>query len=404
MQPAISSFDLSLLLKERQSPCLSLYQNTFRHNPENLQDPIRFKNLLKELERLCNDRGQPDSGRLLENFRKLEADREFWNNTLDGLAIFCSEGFLRIFSLRQSVTDAVLVSDHFLITPLIRIVQSAERYQVLSLNRKEVHLFEGIRDRLTSITLVPQVPQTITDALGSELTEPHQTVTSQGGTGLGSSMRHGQGGKADEVENDEERFFRTVDRAIFEYYSRPSGLPLILASLVQYHSIFHKISHNSLLIAESVAGDADSFSVDDLGKKAWELIEPRVHARIAGHLDKFSMARSRNLGSDELAAVAGAAAIGRVGTLLIEAGRRIAGSMDAKTGAIALDGTDGIEIAPDDVIDQIAEAVLRHGGTVEVVEKTTCPKVRALLVSSVIDSHYQGESHSPPESSFDQSE
>jgi len=31
-------------------PCLSLYQPTHRRHPENQQDPIRFRNLIKQLE------------------------------------------------------------------------------------------------------------------------------------------------------------------------------------------------------------------------------------------------------------------------------------------------------------------------------------------------------------------
>ena len=32
------------------APCLSLYQPTHRHYPDNQQDPIRFRNLVKTLE------------------------------------------------------------------------------------------------------------------------------------------------------------------------------------------------------------------------------------------------------------------------------------------------------------------------------------------------------------------
>ncbi len=38
----------------------------------------------------------------------------------------------------------------------------------------------------------PEVPRTITEALGAELTEPHQTVASYGGGG--GVMRHKRGG------------------------------------------------------------------------------------------------------------------------------------------------------------------------------------------------------------------
>ena len=41
---------LAELASVHQPPCLSLYQPTHRRSPENQQDSIRFRNLVKELE------------------------------------------------------------------------------------------------------------------------------------------------------------------------------------------------------------------------------------------------------------------------------------------------------------------------------------------------------------------
>ena len=38
------------LLAVNQAPCISLYMPTHKSHPEKLQDVIRFKNLIKELE------------------------------------------------------------------------------------------------------------------------------------------------------------------------------------------------------------------------------------------------------------------------------------------------------------------------------------------------------------------
>ncbi len=40
----------TVLLASHEPPCLSLYQPTHRAHPEKQQDPIRFRNLVKELE------------------------------------------------------------------------------------------------------------------------------------------------------------------------------------------------------------------------------------------------------------------------------------------------------------------------------------------------------------------
>src|SRR5215208_4874838 len=224
MVMSIVQDDLRTFLAEHEPPCLSLYLPTHRRHPENLQDPIRYKNLIKALEESLLSRYPPGQiGTLLNPFRTLARETEFWNHTWDGLAVLGAADLFRAVKLQRPVSELALVANSFHIKPLLRILQSADRYQVLSINRRQIMLYEGNRDHLDEMELAAGVPATITEALGDELTDPHQTVASYGGTGQGSSMRHGHGSKQDEVEIDEQRFFRAVDRAILERHSQPSG-------------------------------------------------------------------------------------------------------------------------------------------------------------------------------------
>lgn len=43
-----------------------------------------------------------------------------------------------------------------------------------------------------------------------------------------------------------------MDRAITEYHSKPSALPLILAALPEHHAMFRTVSHNTLLPADGI--------------------------------------------------------------------------------------------------------------------------------------------------------
>ncbi|MBI4524097.1 MAG: hypothetical protein HY695_09835, partial [Deltaproteobacteria bacterium] len=211
------------LLDAPEPPCLSLYQPTHRHHPANLQDPIRFRNLLRAMEESLRRKYMTREVKpLLEPFRAFADDREFWNHTLDGLAVLGAPGLFRVYRLQRPVPELVVVADSFHTKPLMRILQSADRYQVLGLNRQEIKLFEGNRDALDDIELAPGVPRTITEALGDELTEPHLTVASYGAGAAGPAMHHGHGSKKDEVDIDAERFFRAVERAVLEHHSQPS--------------------------------------------------------------------------------------------------------------------------------------------------------------------------------------
>jgi hypothetical protein len=202
------------LLDNCDPPCLSLYQPTHRHHPDNQQDPIRFGNLVKVLEESLLQQFPKDEIRpLLEPFLALADDRDFWNHTLDGLAVLGAKGMFRVYRLQRPVAELAVVADSFHTKPLMRILQSADRYHVLGVNRQEIKLFEGNRDALDEIEPAQGVPRTLTEALGEELTEPHQTVASYGGVGDGhSAMHHGHGGKESEVDIDAERFFRAIDR------------------------------------------------------------------------------------------------------------------------------------------------------------------------------------------------
>lgn len=362
------------LFNEPTPPCLSLYQPTHREHPANQQDPIRFRNLVKRLrESLMKQYPEGEIEPLLEPLLALADDREFWNCTLDGLAVLRSRDLFRTYRLQRPVPELAVAADTFHTKPLLRILQSADRYQVLAINRQEVKLYEGNRDALAQIELADEVPRTLTDALGEELTDPRHTVAAYGGSGRGqSAMFHGHGGKKDEVDSDAERFFRAVDRAVLEHHSRPSGLPLILAGLPEHHPVFRAVSHNPFLADDGIDTHPDALpSMDELRQRAWQVLEPRYHARLGDAVEEFGSARAKGLGDDRLAKVAEAVIGGRVAKLLIEARREIPGRIDPGTGRIEFDDLAHPEL--DDVLDDLGELALGRGGQVIVVPAERMP-------------------------------
>jgi hypothetical protein len=293
----LTSEALTELVAGQQPPCLSLYQSTHRSLPESQQDAIRFRNLVKQLEgSLQQQYPAVDSRILLKPFMALAHDDEFWNRAREGLAVLGSLGQFRVFRLQRPVAELAIVADSFHTEPLRRFLQSGGRYQVLGLSRQRIRLFEGDRDALDEVDPAAGVPRTIAEALGEELTEPRSTVTSQGGVGRGSTpMHHGHGGRKDEVDNDAERFFRAVDRALLEHHSRPSGLPLILAALPEHHELFHRISHNPFLLAEGLTIHPDSLPIDELRERAWHVVEPQYRARQTELSEGFEHAQAKGL-------------------------------------------------------------------------------------------------------------
>ncbi len=366
------------LLDQKDSPSISLYQPTHRHIPQNQQDPIRFKNLVKSLEEsLTSKYSKRDVQPLMESISTLADDRSFWNQTLDGLAIFLSKDTFLVYHLQRPVPELAIVSDSFHIKPLMRIFQSADRYQVLCLTRKDIKLLEGNRDSLDEVELSPEVPRTITDALGEEYSDPHLTVSSYGG--LGKGMYHGQGSKKDEVKGDTERFFRVVDKAIWEHHSKPSGLPLLLVALPEYHSLFREISRNSHLLDEGLKTNPDSYDLEGLRKLSWEVIGPIYEKRLQGFVSDYQAAQNRGLATDRMDDVAMAALQGQIEVLLVEAEKQLPGKLMRDTGRV--EQRDLSDPDTDDLLDDLAEMVLKTKGEVVIVPGEAMPTETGLAAT-----------------------
>lgn len=352
-----------------EPPCLSLYQPTHRSHPENAQDPIRFRNLVKSMEEsLRQQYPKRDIKSLLQPFYTLADDAVFWNNTQDGLAVLASPDIFRVYKLQRPVAELAVVADSFHIKPLLRIVQSADRYQILGLSRQEVKLFEGNRDALDEIELPPDFPRTLADVIGESGQKP-QPIRTHGAAGAGG--RHGTASKADLMESDTEQFFRAVDRAVLENYSRPLRLPLVLAALPENQGSFRQLSHNPFLLSQSIDVYPDALSIDALQERAWRAVEPQYLERLAALVDMFGAARPHSLADADLVLISRNAIAGRIATLLLEADRHIPGRIDHSTGEIEAANLAHPEV--DDLLDDLGELVLHNGGQVVIVPKERMP-------------------------------
>lgn len=363
----------TVLLADHEPPCLSLYQPTHRAFPDRQQNPIRFRNLVRELEsalgRLEHAVPGDQAEALLEPFRRLGEDSDFWTHPLDGLAAFGTAQGFHVYRLQRPVRELAIVADSFHTKPLVRLLQSADDYLLLALEREHVRLYEGNRYVLDEIVLPAEFPQTLDSVVGTPEGEPERRRRVYGrATGITS---HGTDLREDEMKRDTERFFREVDGALLEF-ERPNGQrPVLLAALPEHQHLFRSLSRNQALAPEGIDLDPGALSVEELRERAWALVLPRYLDRLAGLVDRFNAARANGTGSDGLTQIGIAAAEGRVGTLLVEADREIPGRFDAETGIIRQ--ASPTDRSVDDLLDDIGEQVMRTGGEVVIVPKERMP-------------------------------
>src|SRR5690606_13149846 len=114
-----------------------------------------------------------------------------------------------------------------------------------------------------------------------------------------------------------------------------------------------RVSHNGFLLEDGLDVHPDALSAHDLRDRAWRAVEPHYLIRLAGLVEMFGMARSKELGTGDLSDAAYNAAAGRVATLLIDADRHVPGRIDTATGDIELDTL--ADPQTDDLLDDVGE-------------------------------------------------
>jgi hypothetical protein len=262
-----------------------------------------------------------------------------------------------------------IVADSFHTKPLIRLLQSADDYLLLALERERARLFGGNRYTLDEVELPPEFPQTLEMVVGQLGGEPERRQRVYGrAAGITS---HGTDVPQEESRRDAEKFFRAVDGALIHYQRDRGQEPLLLAALPDHQHLFRSVSRNAALHAEGINLDPGALSSEQLREHAWALMLPRYLARLAGLVDRFNTAKANGSGSDGLNQVASAAAAGRIEILLLEADREIPGRFDPQTGVTRQAGAAARHV--DDLLDDLGEQTIRTGGEVVIVPKERMP-------------------------------
>ena len=111
--PLLSTDELKSLIENSASPCISIYMPMEKAGPEIRQNPIRFKNLMREAEQRLEEMGIDHNQAMtwLEQANAIDSP-EFWEeNHGEGVAIFISPEVFRYYQLPVDVEELVVVRD-----------------------------------------------------------------------------------------------------------------------------------------------------------------------------------------------------------------------------------------------------------------------------------------------------
>ncbi len=365
------------LINSEEEWCISIYMPTCRMGPDIKQNPIRYKQCIREAEDKLFEMGlsKAEVGSILRSASDLIDETTFWQNQTEGLAIFITPEEMNYYHLPFEVKDQVVISDKFYTKPLLPLFTTDGQYYILALSKNEVRLFKASRQKVKEIVM-EDAPRSVEDMKVDD--DPRtklqfRTASPVGGNQLVyNNTTQGQGNENDFDKNELTRYFRAIDEA-FNKVHKGENIPLVLAGVEYLIPIYKEISSYPNIVDEFIKGNPEILYGDDLQKMAWEVMEPKflkIQELAEAKYNQFS-GQKNGLSSNSLKKILSQSYNGQVETLFIANGIEQWGQFNPETNKIIFH--DEQKIGNEDLMDRVATLTISRGGTVYLVDPDEVP-------------------------------
>lgn len=385
--------DIEPLLRASGGPCVSIFLPTFRAGGERVQNPIRLKNVVRDVaERLEGDWGMrsPDADKLLEPIKRLVDDNSFWLHQSDGLILFRSQDVFKSFQLPVQVNELAVVENRFHLKPLYPLLSGDGdgHFYILCLSRKNIRLLNGSRFSVDEIDLESQgVPTSFTEALGElerRYTQMQASTSSKtphrfsmGKKGAPTFSAHGTG--EDNLDAELFNYFERFDDALAKI-DIDRKAPVVLAGVEYLLPVYRDAATTLQNICEdALTGNMDQVKPEELHEAAWAIVEPSFLEDRRKAAERFGDLTGSGRSSTDLNEVLTAAHDARIDSLFVARGVRVWGSYDKDGRKVVLqEEEDGPRNGNEDLLDLAALQTYLNGGKVFVVDPQEVPEGRSL--------------------------
>lgn len=361
--------DLIDLIQKADEHSISIFIPTHKTGNDAQQDPIRLKNALSEVRKKLENRGlrEPDINDMLEPVEQKLTDDDFWLYQNEGLSIFVTENESLFYRVPISFKEQVYVDDQFYISPMVPLITGDGQFFVLALSQNDIRLLQCTKDHVEEVEL-DDIPSNIDEFRKFDVHEKH--LQSHSGPD-GASTFQGYGDASEDEKKYVEEFLKHVESGVTSYMKKQQD-PLILTGVHTVTAMYAKVNHYHELMDESVKGNPEEFSADELNDKAWSVMEPYFTKELENELERYSNLSGSQKRSNNLEEVVKAAKYGRVDTLFISSGNQQWGKYDEQNDTLHLNGSqeDGFH----DVYNQAAIETLSNSGKVYALDQNQMPE------------------------------
>jgi hypothetical protein len=366
---------LTMLIRERPGPCLSVFTPTHKEWNGITQDMLLFKNQLKEAEKILTDSGMPAAkiNKFLAPAYNIAEDREFWNHQQNGLAIYISEDEFYNFKSPFSFQPNIYLNNRFYTKHLLPVYNGDREFFVLSLDVHNIRMFRAYHYSIKEIDL-GEFPVNMDVTLGLdndwEKKMQYRAEISRGNTHRANFHGHGSRNDATMRKRDIQRFFELVNDALVNLL-KDEKAPLILAGVEQSVPLFREGSKYGNLYEEYLPIDVDFTDPIEMFDKANKLIEPYFHENIEKDLIRYGNMSGTGKATDSPGEILKAAHENRVSVLFVNTDEEIWGKFDIENYSTIVHKEK--HPGDEDLVDLAATQTLLRNGTIYTLPKEKMP-------------------------------
>lgn len=327
----------------RDYPAVSILLNTHRTYPANEKDAIVLKNKVKEVEeRLLAELPKRMAEEVIRQVKEVAESVDHRNN-LDSLALFANKEMGKYVRLPLQVEDRVIVDHTFATRDLLRALLKEGQYYVLTLSQRRARLYQAFND-----TYLEEIRE-----------EGFPVENSKSDTGLDKldlSMARG----TDNLIRD---FINKVDKALLTIHHR-NPEPVVVAGVERNYHFYREVADKPGIIAGWINQNRDESEAYEILRDAWRVMQENHGKLLEAAREDLAQAVSANRFASDVNEIWRRVREGRGDVLYVEKNffqpAKVHGDELVLVGKEESTHT-GIV---DDIVDEIAEHVLRFGGQV----------------------------------------
>lgn len=326
----VSDKTIQDLINRNGNNLISITFPTHKVGEQSKQDPIRFKNLLNEVEARLKEKGkrEPEIDKLLTEPRELLDKPIFWSHVDKGLAVYISEGFFEVYKLPYKVEQYVYVNDHFLITPLLPMTSMDGTFCTLTVSRQKVRLLRCTRDNVVDITPA-DAPKSVSDYLEVDPEKQLQFHTNARGQ---EALYFGHNASEEDKMVVVEQFLRELEKEV-THQMRDLNDPLVIIGLKDNTVMYKNINKYERVVGSFIDTNPDEMTDREVRNRGWKVIQKYFLKDMYNSLETFSEKNDEQV-SNNLSEIVEATIMGKSETIFISQDEKKWGMYDPENHSV----------------------------------------------------------------------